>query len=173
MWPRLPGRRSPDHLKRGGGLKVPALSMTALNANERGPSLTLETTRIYLRNIATKHAVKLKGRPKRSLDQQVALRRFKAEVFQALAHPTRIHIAECLQDGELPVSVLLVRVGIEPANLSQHLAVLRSKGLVVNRKEGTQVFYALRDPLLSEVLGNMRRYFQAHVQEALRILREL
>ena len=118
-------------------------------------------------------AVKSKGRPKRLLDHQVALRRFKAEVFQALAHPTRIHIAESLQDGELPVSVLLARVGIEAANLSQHLAVLRAKGLVVNRKEGTQVFYALRDPLLSEVLRNMRRYFQAHVQEALHILKEL
>jgi ArsR family transcriptional regulator len=106
-------------------------------------------------------------------ERQLALRRFKAEVFQALAHPTRIHIAECLQDGELPVSALLERVGIEPANLSQHLAVLRAKGLVVNRKEGTQVYYALRDPLLSEVLGNMRRYFQAHVEEALSILKGL
>ena len=118
-------------------------------------------------------AVKSKGRPKRSLDHQLALRRFKAEVFQALAHPTRIHIAESLQEGELPVSVLLARVGIEAANLSQHLAILRAKGLVVNRKEGTQVFYALRDPLLSEVLRNMRRYFQAHIQEALHILKEL
>ncbi len=106
-------------------------------------------------------------------DRQVALRRFKAEVFQALAHPTRIHIAECLQDAELSVGVLLERVGIEPANLSQHLAVLRAKGLVVNRKVGTQVFYALRDPLLSEVLGSMRRYFQAHMAEALSILKAL
>src|SRR5258705_12866973 len=138
-----------------------------------GSRFDVGTTRIYLRNVAMMQAVKLRGRPKRSLDQQIALRRFKAEVFQALAHPTRIHIAECLQDGELPVSVLVARVGIEPANLSQHLAVLRAKGLVVNRKEGTQVFYALRDPLLSEVLRNMRRYFQAHVQEALRILKEL
>ena len=106
-------------------------------------------------------------------DRQVALRRFKAEVFQALAHPTRIHIAECLQAGELSVSVLMERIGIEPANLSQHLAVLRAKGLVVTRREGTQVFYALRDPLLSDVLRNMRRYFQAHVEEALRMLSEL
>ena len=105
--------------------------------------------------------------------RQIALRRFKAEVFQALAHPTRIHIAEALQDGELPVSTLLERVGVEPANLSQHLAILRAKGLVVNRKEGTQVFYALRDPLLSEVLSNMRRYFQAHLEEALAILKGL
>jgi DNA-binding transcriptional ArsR family regulator len=106
-------------------------------------------------------------------ERQIALRRFKAEVFQALAHPTRIHIAECLEHGELPVAVLVERLGVEPANLSQHLAVLRAKGLVVNRKEGTQVFYALRDPLLSEVLRNMRRYFQAHLEDALRILNEL
>jgi DNA-binding transcriptional ArsR family regulator len=106
-------------------------------------------------------------------ERRVALRRFKAEVFGALAHPTRIHIAECLEDGELPVSALVDRVGIEPANLSQHLTVLRGKGLVVNRKEGTQVFYALRDPLLSDVLRSMRRYFQVHVEEALRILSEL
>lgn len=106
-------------------------------------------------------------------DQQVTLRRFKAEVFQALAHPTRIHIAECLQDGEQAVGTLVQRIGIEPANLSQHLAVLRAKGLVVNRKEGTQVFYALRDPLLSDVLRNMRRYFQVHVADALRMLDEL
>ena len=94
-------------------------------------------------------------------------------MFQALAHPTRIHIAECLQDGEQAVGTLVQRIGIEPANLSQHLAVLRAKGLVVNRKEGTQVFYALRDPLLSDVLRNMRRYFQVHVEDALRMLDEL
>jgi ArsR family transcriptional regulator len=53
------------------------------------------------------------------------------------------------------------------------LAVLRAKGLVVNRREGTQVFYALRDPLLSDVLRSMRRYFLAHLEDALRILSEV
>jgi ArsR family transcriptional regulator len=102
-----------------------------------------------------------------------ALRRFKAEVFRVLAHPTRIHIVECLRDGELAVSAILERIGIEPANLSQHLGVLRAKGLVATRKEGNQVFYALRDPLLIEVLDTMRRYFQAHLEEALAMLTEL
>jgi DNA-binding transcriptional ArsR family regulator len=104
---------------------------------------------------------------------QDALRRFKAEVFQALAHPTRIHIVECLRDGELPVSTILERIGVEPANMSQHLAVLRAKQLVVSRKEGNQVFYALRDPLLIQVLDTMRRYFQAHLEEALAMLKAL
>jgi ArsR family transcriptional regulator len=114
-----------------------------------------------------------KPRSRNALDPKVALRRFKAEIFQALAHPTRIHIAECLEGGELSVSDLIAQIGIEPANLSQHLAVLRSKGLVVNRKVGAQVFYALRDPLLSEVLQSMRRYFQAHIEDALQMLRDL
>jgi DNA-binding transcriptional ArsR family regulator len=120
-----------------------------------------------------KQPVRTQSATRGARDSQVALRRFKAEVFQALAHPTRIHIAECLQDGELPVSALIERLAIEPANLSQHLAVLRAKGLVVNRKAGAQVFYALRDPLLSDVLQSMRRYFQAHVEEALQMLSEL
>src|SRR5262245_48014349 len=90
-------------------------------------------------------------------ERQEALRRFKAEVFQALAHPTRIHIIECLRDGELSVGTLSGRVQAEPANLSQHLAVLRSKSLVTSRKEGNQVIYSLRDPLLIDVLDTMRR----------------
>ena len=107
------------------------------------------------------------------VDGQQALRRFKAEVFRVLAYETRIHIVECLQDGELPVSSILERVPVEPANLSQHLRVLRSCGLVTARKEGNQVFYSLRDPLLIEVLATMRRYFQTHLEESLGMLAEL
>lgn len=104
---------------------------------------------------------------------QDELRRFKADVFQVLGHPTRIHIVECLRDGELSVGALLEQIGLEPANVSQHLAVLRAKRLVVNRKQGNQVFYALRDPMLTEVLDTMRRYFQAHLVESLAMLKGL
>lgn len=102
-----------------------------------------------------------------------SLRRFKADVFQALGNPTRIHIIECLRDGERAVGALLEQMKVEPANLSQHLAVLRAKQLVIKRKEGNQVFYSLRDPMLAEVLDTMKRYFQAHLEEALTMLREL
>jgi len=102
-----------------------------------------------------------------------ALRRFKADVFQVLAHPTRIHIIECLKEGELSVSAILARTGVEPANCSQHLALLRSRRLVVTRKEGNQVFYSLRDPMLVEVLDTLKRYFLAHLEEALAMLKDL
>jgi DNA-binding transcriptional ArsR family regulator len=106
-------------------------------------------------------------------ESQEALRRFKAEVFQVLAHPTRIHIVECLLDGEIAVSAILEQTGIEPANASQHLALLRTRRLVTSRKEGNQVFYSLRDSMLIEVLNVMRKYFQTHLEESLAMLREM
>ncbi|MGE0132472.1 MAG: ArsR/SmtB family transcription factor [Blastocatellales bacterium] len=106
-------------------------------------------------------------------ENQDALRRFKAEIFQVLAHPTRVHIVECLRDGELPVSAIIEQTGIEPANASQHLALLRARRLVTSRKEGNQVFYALRDQMLTEVLDVMRQYFQTHLEDALSMLKEI
>jgi len=102
-----------------------------------------------------------------------SLRQFKASIFQALAHPTRIAIVELLRDGELPAGAIIERLGIEQANASQHLSVLRAKHIVTSRKEGNQVFYSVRDPLLIEVLDVMRRYFQAHIEEAMAMLKEI
>ncbi len=104
---------------------------------------------------------------------QDALRQFKADVFQALAHPTRIAIVEALREGELPAGAIIEKLALEQANASQHLAVLRAKQIVVGRREGNQVFYAVRDPLLIELLDVMRRYFQSHVEDSLSALREL
>jgi ArsR family transcriptional regulator len=101
------------------------------------------------------------------------LREFKAEVFQALAHPTRIAIVEALREGELPAGAIIEKLELEQANASQHLAVLRAKHIVVGRREGNQVFYSVRDPLLIEVLDVMRRYFQAHLEDSMSTLREI
>ena len=104
---------------------------------------------------------------------QDALRRFKADMFQALAHPTRIAIMELLSEGELSAGTLIEKLGMEQANVSQHLAVLRSKQLVLSRRVGNQVFYSVRDPLITEVLALMRRYFHAHLKESLGMLGEM
>ncbi len=104
---------------------------------------------------------------------QALLRSYKANVFQALSNPTRIAILEVLQAGELSAGAIQERLGIEQANLSQHLAILRSRQIVVNRKDGNQVFYSLRNPVLSEVLDIMRRYFQSNLTEAVQMLGEI
>ena len=104
---------------------------------------------------------------------QDSLRRFKADIFQALAHPTRIAILEQLSAGELSAGTLIEKLGMEQANVSQHLSVLRAKQLVANRKARNQVFYSVRDPLIIEVLNLMRTYFHAHLKEALGMLDEM
>lgn len=102
-----------------------------------------------------------------------SLQRFKADIFQALAHPTRIAVLELLSRGELAAGSLNEQLGLEQATVSQHLAVLRAKRLVVTRRVGNQVFYALRDPILVEILNLMRAYYHAHLKEATEMLEEL
>lgn len=102
-----------------------------------------------------------------------SLRQFKAELFHALAHPTRIAILEQLRAGELAAGAIIEHLGMEQANVSQHLAVLRAKLIVVNRKAGNQVFYSVRDPLIIEVLDLMRKYFLKHLSEVTTMLEEV
>jgi ArsR family transcriptional regulator len=104
---------------------------------------------------------------------QDTLRQFKADFFQALAHPTRIAIVEQLREGELSAGTIIERLGIEQANASQHLAVLRAKNILVNRKLANQVFYSVRDPLILEVLNIMRQYFHVHMSEVLATLKAI
>ncbi len=102
-----------------------------------------------------------------------SLRTFKAQVFQALANPTRIAIVEALRDGELTAGALLTLLGGEQSNLSQHLAVLRAKHVVASRKSGNQIYYALRDPVLIQILDLLKQYVSAHLNDTLSMLGEM
>jgi ArsR family transcriptional regulator len=101
------------------------------------------------------------------------LRLFKAQIFQALAHPTRIAIVEALRDTEVSAGALSARLAVEQANLSQHLAVLRARHVVASRKVGNQVFYSLRDPVLSQVLDLLKQYFNTQLQQTAALLNEI
>ena len=80
------------------------------------------------------------------------LYQLKAEFFKTLGHPARIRVLELLSEREHAVSEMLPEVGIEAANLSQHLAVLRRAGLVTTRKDGSSVIYSLTSPEVAELL---------------------
>ena len=73
-----------------------------------------------------------------------------AVVGRALADPKRLCVLESLAEGELSVSELSNRVGCQVPNMSQHLAVLRSAGLVATRREGSTIYYRLSDPRVLE-----------------------
>jgi ArsR family transcriptional regulator len=101
-----------------------------------------------------------------------ALRQFKSEIFQGLAHPTRIAIVDFLREGELTAGQLIEKLGVEQANASQHLAVLRARQIVVSRKVGNQVYYSIRDRVLIEVLDLLRRYFYSQLNTTVSLLKE-
>jgi DNA-binding transcriptional ArsR family regulator len=85
-------------------------------------------------------------------DSRQPLYRMKAEFFKTLGHPARIRVLELLSTREYAVSEMLPEVGIEPANLSQQLSILRRAGLVTARREGLSVCYALTSPQVAELL---------------------
>ncbi len=91
------------------------------------------------------------------------LQGFKAELFKALGHPVRIRILELLRSGERTVSDLQTQLQIEASSVSQQLAVLRSRQLVLSRKEGTSVFYRISDPLVFDLLDTARAIFEGHL----------
>lgn len=85
----------------------------------------------------------------------------EAQLFQALASPVRVRMLELLRAaGRMTVSEMQQRLGIEAANASQHLRVLRDRGLVERRREGTSISYAIADPALHALLDDARRLTQ-------------
>lgn len=90
----------------------------------------------------------------------VPLYQAKAEFFRTLGHPARIRVLELLAAGDRPVHELLSAITIEPSNLSQQLSVLRMAGLVVQRREGTEVIYSLALPEVRDLLLAARRILE-------------
>ena len=98
---------------------------------------------------------------------------FKAGFFRALAHPGRIRILELLVHGGRTVQELQEALMLEQPIVSQQLAVLRHHGIVSARKEGFSMRYALRDPLVGDLLDVARRIFDNHFDNTRGLLREL
>jgi len=101
----------------------------------------------------------MRPRSRRRSDAAEELQTFKAAFFKALAHPARIRILEVLVRGEHSVQSLQARLDLAQSVVSQQLAVLRANGIVMSRKQGVSVHYAVRDPLMSELLLVARRIF--------------
>ena len=74
-----------------------------------------------------------------------------ADVFKALSNANRLLIVDALSKGERCVADLTELVGLDMSTVSNHLSVLRSVGLLVDERRGTQVFYRLRNPCVLNI----------------------
>lgn len=91
------------------------------------------------------------------------LRKFKAEIFKALAHASRIHLLDSLRDGEHTVNELCELLNLEGPNVSQQLAILRNKNIVSTRKKGNSVFYSVKDKTIFKLLDVSKKIFSNHL----------
>jgi len=98
---------------------------------------------------------------------------FKAQFFKALAHPLRIRILDELRRGEVSVNDLCSRLDVEQSNLSQQLAVLRTRNILAARKDGQTVYYSVRDPQLFDLLDVAKKIFNNHLIDVKDLLSQL
>jgi DNA-binding transcriptional ArsR family regulator len=76
-----------------------------------------------------------------------------AEVLRAVAHPTRLLIVEALEAGAMSVGEIAEAVGEKQAITSQQLNIMKDKGILTSRREGTRVFYHIENENVIRVLG--------------------
>ncbi|HXW68931.1 MAG TPA: metalloregulator ArsR/SmtB family transcription factor [Dissulfurispiraceae bacterium] len=80
----------------------------------------------------------------------------QAEICKILASPKRIEIIAALQEREKTVTEIIEALGIPKANVSQHLALMRLKGIVKSRREGNNIYYSIANPKVIKACGLMR-----------------
>lgn len=79
--------------------------------------------------------------------------------IKAIAHPLRLKILCVLGDKEVSVQDIVTDVGTSQSNISQHLAILRDKGVLSTRKDANRVYYRIGDPRTIKLVGMMREVF--------------
>lgn len=89
--------------------------------------------------------------------------RLHASVCKGLADPKRLLILDALRDGERSVSEICEMTDSKQANVSQHLAVMRDKGLVVSRRDGQRVYYSVTSSKINDALDLLLDVMKDHV----------
>lgn len=102
-----------------------------------------------------------------------AIYKLHAEICKTFASPSRLEILNALRDRELTAKLLLEKVKISKANLSQHMSLLVEKGGVLSRKSGTNVFYRLSDERITKACELMRQVLIKHLEQNNKLLMKL
>jgi DNA-binding transcriptional ArsR family regulator len=79
--------------------------------------------------------------------------------LKAMSHPLRLKILCTLGDQEVSVQDIVEHVGTSQSNISQHLAILRDKGILASRKDANRVYYRVSDARTLQLIGMMRQVF--------------
>ena len=106
-------------------------------------------------------------------DQTKKLYEMKAQIIQAVGQPIRLAIVDLLKDGERCVCDIVEAVGAERSNVSRHLSVLLSNGIVECRKDGLRMIYSLRTPCILNFFSCVADVLKQQLRESNAMLREV
>jgi DNA-binding transcriptional ArsR family regulator len=105
---------------------------------------------------------------KKRVDNEIFER--QALICKAFAHPARLQILDQLGNGELGVAELQEALGVSKTNLSQHMAILKSAGVLATRREGKQVYCSLAMPEIKQACQLIRRVLQNQITQSHRLI---
>jgi len=88
-----------------------------------------------------------------------------ADVCKIFSNAKRLEIINALKEREMSASELIERIGLSKANLSQHMGVLRSKGVISTRKEGVNIYYRISNAKITQACDLMREVLLEQLQE--------
>jgi ArsR family transcriptional regulator len=95
----------------------------------------------------------------------------QAEITKTLAHPLRLAILHCLEDGEKTVNNLAETIGASQSNASQHLALMRQRQIVKTRKAGSNIYYRVSSPKISKACDMVREVLLEQLSQKQEIAR--
>ncbi len=97
----------------------------------------------------------------------------QAGIVKAIAHPLRIAVLDFLKDGEQCVFDIAQHLGSERSNVSRHLSVMISAGVLEHRKEGLKVIYTLKAPCILEFFSCVTKLMKLQAKENEKLLQTL
>lgn len=96
-----------------------------------------------------------------------------AELCKVFSSPIRLEILNLLGENELSVSELIEKTNLSQANISQHLSIMKSKGIVVSKRDGKNVYYRLENPKIIKAFDIIREILTAKLREDGKIIKGL
>jgi len=106
-------------------------------------------------------------------ESKVQLFKHQASICKTLADAKRLMILHELRDGEASVGQLVASLGLPQANVSQHLAILRERGIVTTRRKGTTIYYSLANPKIGEACDLVREVLADQLSQNQALARSL
>ena len=81
----------------------------------------------------------------------------ESEVLKAIAHPVRLKIVKRLSGAECNVNKMVKALGLPQSTVSQHLAILKNRGVIISRKDGTRTCYYVQDPKIKKIIDILEK----------------